>query len=41
VNNIKMDLRVIGWDGMNWIHMAKDRDQWRAFVNTGMNLQVL
>jgi hypothetical protein len=34
VNNIKMDLREIGWDGMNWIDRAQDRDEWRALVNT-------
>jgi hypothetical protein len=34
MNNIKMDLREIGWDGMNWIDLAQDRDQWRALVNT-------
>jgi hypothetical protein len=40
VNNIKMDLREIGWDGMDWIDLAQDRDQWRAFVNTVMNLRI-
>jgi hypothetical protein len=35
-----MDLREIGWDGVNWIDLAQDRDQWRALVNTVMNLQV-
>jgi hypothetical protein len=40
VNNIKMDLKETGWDGMNWIDLAQDRDQWRAFVNTVMNLRV-
>jgi hypothetical protein len=40
VNNIKMNLREIGWDGMDWIDLAQDRDQWRALVNTVMNLQV-
>jgi hypothetical protein len=40
VNNIKMDLREIGWDGMDWIDLAEDRDQWRALVNTVMNLRV-
>jgi hypothetical protein len=30
-----MDLREIGWGGMNWIHVAEDRHQWRALVNTG------
>jgi hypothetical protein len=40
VDNIKMDLREIGWDGMDWIHLAQDRDRWRASVNTVMNLRV-
>jgi hypothetical protein len=40
VDNIKMDLREIGWDGMDWIDLAQVRDQWRALVNTVMNLRV-
>jgi hypothetical protein len=40
-DNIKMDLREIAWDGMNWSDLAYDRDQWRALVNTVMNLRVL
>jgi hypothetical protein len=32
VDNIEMDLREIEWDGMDWINLAQDRDQWRAFV---------
>jgi hypothetical protein len=40
VDNIKMDLREIGWSGMDWIHLAWDRDQWRALVNTVLNLWV-
>jgi hypothetical protein len=40
VNNIKMDLREIRWDGMNWIDLAQHRDQWRALLNTVMNLRV-
>jgi hypothetical protein len=40
MDNIKIDLRVIGWDGMDWIDLAQDRDQWRALVNTVMNLRV-
>jgi hypothetical protein len=39
-DNIKMDLREIGWGGMDWIDLAQDRDQWRALVNMVMNLQV-
>jgi hypothetical protein len=37
-DNIKMDLREIGWGGMDWINVAHDRDQWRALVNTVINL---
>jgi hypothetical protein len=40
VDNIKMDLRKIGWDGMDWIDLAQGRDQWMAFVNTVMKLRV-
>jgi hypothetical protein len=40
VGNIKMDLREIEWDGMDWIDLAEDRDQWRDLVNTVMNLRV-
>jgi hypothetical protein len=39
--NIKMDLGEIGIDGENWIRLAQNRVQWRAFVNTVMNLRVL
>jgi hypothetical protein len=39
-NNIKLDLREIGIDEANWIRLARERVQWRAFVNTVMNLQV-
>jgi hypothetical protein len=35
-----MDLREIGWGGMDWIDLAKDRDQWRALVNAFINFQV-
>jgi hypothetical protein len=38
---MKMDLREIGIDGANWISLAQDRVQWRACVNTVMNLRVL
>jgi hypothetical protein len=40
-DNIKLDLREIGWGGMECINLAKDRDQWRAIMNTLMNLQFL
>jgi hypothetical protein len=40
VDNIKICVREIGWDGMDWISLAQDRDQWRALVNTIMNLRV-
>jgi hypothetical protein len=40
VNNIKMDLREIGWDGVDWIYLAQDRDQLRALVNSVLNLLV-
>jgi hypothetical protein len=38
VDNVKMDLREIEWDEMDWIDLAVDRDQWPALVNTVMNL---
>jgi hypothetical protein len=38
VKNIEMDLREIGWGGMGWIDLAEDRDHWRAFVNSVMNI---
>jgi hypothetical protein len=40
VENIKIDLRKKGWDVMDLIELAQDRDQWRALVNTVMNLRV-
>jgi hypothetical protein len=39
-DNIKMDLREMGFGDVDWIHLARDRDTWRALVNTVMNLQV-
>jgi hypothetical protein len=39
-DSIEMDLREIGIGGTNWIHLAQDRVQWRACVNTVMNLRV-
>jgi hypothetical protein len=40
MDNIKMDLGEIGWDGIDWFDLAQDRDQWRALVNATMNLRV-
>jgi hypothetical protein len=39
-DNTEMDLREIGLEGVDWIHLAQDRDQWQALVNTVMNLLV-
>jgi hypothetical protein len=39
-DNIKMDLREIGFGDVDWIHLAHDRDRWWALVNTVMNLRV-
>jgi hypothetical protein len=40
VSNIKINHREIVWDGVDWVILAQDRDQWRALVNTAMNLRV-
>jgi hypothetical protein len=40
-DGIKMDLREIGWMGVEWIHLAQYRDRWRAVVNAMMNPRVL
>jgi hypothetical protein len=40
VGNNKMHLREREWDGINWIDMAQERDQWRALVTMVMNLRV-
>jgi hypothetical protein len=40
VDNIKMNLREIGGDGMDWIDLAEDRNQWKALVNKVKNLRV-
>jgi hypothetical protein len=40
VDNIKIDLREIGWDDMDWIDLAWDRDQWRALVKIVTNFRV-
>jgi hypothetical protein len=36
-NNI-LDLRKVGWEGVNWMYLAQDKDRWRALMNTVMNL---
>jgi hypothetical protein len=38
--NIRMDLREIWWEGVDWIHLIHDRDQWQALVNMVINLCV-
>jgi hypothetical protein len=40
VDHIKMDLREIGWDGVDWTDRAQNRDRWRALVNTVLSLRV-
>jgi hypothetical protein len=40
VDNIRIALGELGWDGVDWSHVAQYRDQWRALVNTVMNLRV-
>jgi hypothetical protein len=40
VENTKINVREIGWDGMDWTDLAQDMDHWRALVNMVMNLRV-
>jgi hypothetical protein len=40
VDNIRMDLGEVGWDDVDWICLAKDRNRWRALVNSVLNLRV-
>jgi hypothetical protein len=40
VDNIRMDLGEVGWSYVDWIGLAKDRNRWRALVNSILNLQV-
>jgi hypothetical protein len=40
-DNIRMDCREIGWEGVDCIRLIQDRNRWRALVNTVMDLQVL
>jgi hypothetical protein len=39
-NNVRKDLREIGWEGVDWMHLAQDRGQWWAVVNTAINIRV-
>jgi hypothetical protein len=39
-DDIRMDIREIGWEDVDWMHLAHDWDQWRAVVNTTMNLRI-
>ena len=36
-----MDIQEVGWEGLDWVTVAQDRDKWRALVDAGMNFQVL
>jgi hypothetical protein len=40
VNNVRMDLGDVGWGDVDWIGLAKDRNRWRAVVNSVLNLRV-
>jgi hypothetical protein len=40
VDNIRMDLGEVGWDDVDWIGLAQERNRWRAFVNSVLNLRV-
>jgi hypothetical protein len=40
VDNIRMDLAEVGWGDVDWIRLAKDRNRWRALVNSVLNLRV-
>jgi hypothetical protein len=39
-DNIRVDLKEIGWECVDWKHLSQDKDQWRALVNTVMNLRI-
>jgi hypothetical protein len=39
-DNIRMDLREVGWEVVDWMHLAQDREQWRVLVNTVLNIRV-
>jgi hypothetical protein len=38
-DNIRMDLKETGWEGVDWIHLAQDKDQWLVLMDTVLNLQ--
>jgi hypothetical protein len=40
MDNIRLDLREIGWESVDWIYLTQDRDQYQALVNMVMNFQV-
>jgi hypothetical protein len=40
MDNVQMNLTEVGWGGMDWVELAQDRVQWKALVNTVMNLRV-
>jgi hypothetical protein len=40
VDNIRMDLGEVGWGDVDWIGLGQDRDRWRAFVNSVMNIPI-
>jgi hypothetical protein len=40
VDNIRMDLREVGWGDVDWIGLSKSRNRWRALVNSVLNLRV-
>jgi hypothetical protein len=39
-DNMRMDLREIGWERVDWIRLVQDRDQWRALLNMVMNIRI-
>jgi hypothetical protein len=39
-DNIRMDLKETGWEGVDWMHLAQDRDQWWALINNFINLRL-
>jgi hypothetical protein len=39
-DSIRMDLGKMGWKGLDWMHLAQDKEQWPAVVNTAMNIWV-